>query len=668
MIRLLDTLPPALRNPLRSPGYDFSWCPFYPVREGYTRYWQTAVDVAVLQHELKHSDTPLATLETMDQYMPRMALMEATRTFDDASLEDTDTIIGPGPHCAMTTRALPDVCDLVPYLAYWGDVAEGLDPDRHAIAVLLSRALPNPCKSRALDTGLAHDLRKGGEMIRDIVLRVLFACILGVYPGNEVRLCPDARILAYHAFVLVPPSPEMLADFVRQHKMFLVAAFREFVFFSIDQVPAVRDYMAATYAWDTMRDITRETTDAVRALINERAKDFGFLNDPEIWRDVEMKASANHQRVLKHVYRSACAPFYVTMLAEYGALTGKNKEPAPTIEQYRDAHAYAAHFKPPPSMSLEYPLTDPERWGRLPEPFHSQMANAVRLYNTETNLTACRKLLAKLYDADRRAYDDFYAYLTACKWRLGLRWQPLPAQWAERQAEALCRRYGDAPILPDYAGVYFVCPKCLEIRSPPMHHDTSADKKRYGGFFAKQVCLWVDGLSVKLVCKARNKRKQDAREKRNRRNNPDASNTKSKHQMCNGTELIRVYMVGVLLYTERDKLLALCVHCGVLIKWEAAAMTPDGPSCGCHEAAKPKPDPRHQCVICEHTTDRIAWHPLLTENGIEEVPICTSHRTSWLKRVQTHPSLAEVKQAVLSEQRSAYIAGRRIVVHRKTKH
>jgi len=259
-------------------------------------------------------------------------------------------------------------------------------------------------------------------------------------------------------------------------------------------------------------------------------------------------------------------------------------------------------------------------WPGLPEDFKQSLEKARRLYESEVNVTADPQMLEDLQKTNPDVYVRLQAFLSACEWRLGLRWTHLPAQWTQRQAAALCKRKG-RQYLDDSDGIYFVCPKCMEIRADPVDPGIGSNQ---AGFYAEDVCLFVRDNKIRRVCRARNLRAQEASAKRNKRNNPNCNTDKSVREMCNGVELIRVCMVGILLYTTRNKLVVLCADCGTLMKWVPSYLTPDGPTCGC----RPPREPPVSCDICTalHPFRNMRKFMATTPAGLREIAICANHR------------------------------------------
>ena len=183
------------------------WFAGEPPREGHTLFWRARAAVR------RHSGDPLR----QDEWAMLIAHMECAQVFDDAGLAEWRDLLAPRPGVVHSARTMPDLCAASLHVGLWRDPTDhggGLDDGIAYWAGLLTHALPNPCKGRAIGDDLAHDVVARHDTY-DCVLRVLFGVFLGVLPGDTPAPF-DVRIMCYAAFALHPPSPAQLARFVAQ--------------------------------------------------------------------------------------------------------------------------------------------------------------------------------------------------------------------------------------------------------------------------------------------------------------------------------------------------------------------------------------------------------------------------------------------------------------------
>jgi hypothetical protein len=175
---------------------------------------------------------------------------------------------------------LPDLFILVLYCEYWGDRLELPFKDAELIKLvdLLSKALPYPCKGRSV-TSILPNSWSGGSVDNSIVYRVMSRLImgsfLGCYPHCQVKAGFAVRRKLYKRFYLTPPQPEELSSWISKNKFLVIYIMREFLFYSIQAMPAVHKFMKDVYYWTDITTNTFQAMDEVRQRTNTAVEQFG---------------------------------------------------------------------------------------------------------------------------------------------------------------------------------------------------------------------------------------------------------------------------------------------------------------------------------------------------------------------------------------------------------
>jgi hypothetical protein len=175
---------------------------------------------------------------------------------------------------------LPDLFILVLYCEYWGDKLELPFKDAELIKLvdLLSKALPYPCKGRSV-TSILPNSWSGGSVDNSIVYRVMSRLImcsfLGCYPHCQVKAGFAVRRKLYKRFYLTPPQPEELSSWISKNKFLVIYIMREFLFYSIQAMPAVHKFMKDVYYWTDITTNTFQAMDEVRQRTNTAVEQFG---------------------------------------------------------------------------------------------------------------------------------------------------------------------------------------------------------------------------------------------------------------------------------------------------------------------------------------------------------------------------------------------------------
>lgn len=653
LLPLLSLLPAPEREPLpEPPPATRPWCPRdVPRTPEFGIYWQT-VDVLGAAHEAgvapRARDTLVAAfIETRNAYADAGPLGAAAEFFDNL-----------GDDCEMTPRALPDLCAALSSVPFWGHSAARAPSYLRTWAVFLGQVLPNPCRARAFAETVKRRIDR--PEFHDYILRVVFAALLGVYPGDAEVVGVRERMVLFAAFSLNPPTAWQMARFAEIAPQFVLFACRQHLFFTIRQVPALHEFLRETYYWEEMERAVTAGLASARAHVLAVGLHPGFLDDANTWSRCETLLFAQNQHSLCYCYRAAVKPFHEKILSEYERLTrtGSAFRPTPTAVQLMDAHAFVARFRTPGLLSFD--LADPARWpdGVLPPHLLRLLVDAKATYDNETQMTSSVGALKRIHAESPEGYNALFSMLTAIAGRLAIRWQRLPLAWARAQAEAVARldagarENGARENGNTDAGEYMLCPKCKELRAVPIEYPAGIDERtRASSRFPAQVSIRMNAFApVRLICHARGIRKHDATAKRHEHNARKKPSKRAKRidpiPVCSDVEVLRINLVGILLYTRVNGLVTLCVDCGALLKWTRGCLSERGPTCGCRLETLERVVP---CDICRKRgpVDSMRAHTVLRKTGLAEVVVCRAHNTQWIDAMRAVPIFSEVREAVL---------------------
>jgi hypothetical protein len=594
LLRPLQHLTPPLRGTQRD-----SWFPEDLPREGHQRYWKTVTRLRALAL----SDRIREILDLEDQLVPVVAFFECTGRYTDSEVAQVWPLVS-------RPVAPPDLCMEAFSVGIWNDPV-GFWP------TLLTKALPNACKVRTLHAKLVKHVTDRVDAY-DAVLRILLHALWGTFGGHVPSF--DVRVMCYAALALYPPSPNQLAAFILDHKNVVSFALRDFVLSLIDLTP-LGTLLRQRYPWQDVVDGVREGMDLARQALEVHATDRFFLQRP--WGQVEDSLFALNQLKKSLCFRAKRMPFHKQVLADMRAIERKHSGGALTVRRIS-------------------PLAE-LRSGGPPPVYASEMAVAEQEYNSEQKLTGAKRLLIGterkppgIFITDRPAYELLAEHYAAVDRRKKIRWGYLPKEWAILQ-----RRHG--------LGTFMLCPVCCEARATPLVFPQGKNARlRFKAHFMQDVK--VDLRTLTAQCAARDTRHRDRivrRRARSQRDDPVHS-TGADIEVCHRTPLVNVHMVGVVLETERDGPLLLCVDCGALMRYTPESWTVNGPTCGCKiVGAEP-----HMCAICRAPAKKaVRRHIVLTPNGCRQVEVCMSHRTRWVDRTPSMVTLSTIRKAVLGNQR-----------------
>lgn len=627
------------------------WCPHSLDQESHQIYWACVKGTTFWGYQ-KPSDITLARL---DEFIPLVAHMVCEHKFDDASLAPLVARLGPEGGLVHTIRTMPDICHLVFSLGFWTKkVADDW-------AVLLTKATPLPCKARNLENSFSQAVEH--TEVYDFLIRVLFGCFLGLYGGHKAPFW--TRVWCYAVFVVYPPSVKQFQKFIMANKAVVSICVETFILFSMKQTP-FHDYLVKNYQWAPIYENRFEAMKDLQLHVQSVAVDRSFLTRKSNWTGLDEKLQTYSVEFKKYCFRPLVQDFGSRMYEQAFKIWRKNSQSKCYSGLLTIPQEYFEYV-----WSIPYDVHNQRHFdaylSMLPSHLFGEIIiqrwnDARTNYYMEQNMTGPQHLLAGtekkktgLYYTDPQLFFDLFAYCLVFTHRLKLRWGLLPRSWALSQADALASAHGT--LSPD-AGVYYICPNCCKIRTKPVTFPNGQFKnKRERARYCHDVR--IDFGNMVAYCKdysPRRKKQILKRRKRKQKNDEEYENGDN-IKVCSQTPLVRFCMVGVMLTTEQDGNLALCVDCGTMIAWTPECVSERGPTCGCRlkelETA-PLAEPS-VCASCDRQLSprsRTRTHTVFNDvtGEIEEIRVCRGHHTHWEHKLQYMFPKSQLLQAIRDHQ------------------
>lgn len=572
-------------------------------------------------------------LAELDAYLPLAAYMEVESAYSDREVAPELFRLEPSVDLAHTLRTLPDICRIVFDLKFWSRDCP------NDWSTLLTKATPLPCKGRNLELSFAEAAEH--STVFDFELRVLFGCFLGLYGGRKAAL--RKRIALYSAFQVFPPSVKQLQRFLLANKSVASLCFESFNLFSMQQ-GVFDDFLRETYKWDVIcqnrQDAVLCLQENVDALIDKFGFQFMNLSRAPVakaWTELAPKLKEFSVDFKKFCFRPVTQSLTSCVVSQAFKIWRKHsdeKRYAGLLEIPMDyfRHVWSIPYDPSNQGEFDGALSLLPK-GLFSEEICARWKVVRHWYYMERTMTGPQHFMAGtekkrtgLYFTDRECFFDIFKFSLAVENRRKIRWAPLPREWALRQANALVIPGTDG-IAPD-AGVYFICPNCCKTRCLPVTFPNGMFKdKRERARYSHETR--IDLGTMEVACKDFSRRRKEQIVKRRRRKNKDCDNIR----VCSDTQLIRFCMIGMVLWTEQDGNLMLCVDCGTLISWTPECYTDRGPTCGCALQA-PLPQELGSCKHCKRkfsSRTKFRTHTVLNEltGELEDIKICNRHGTGW---------------------------------------
>lgn len=468
-----------------------------------------------------------------DRYQLLSLHIELKNEYRDAQLYQEHNL-----HCALrmftptndslvfSMQCLPDLfIHIISCCQMWGD---SIDPvfTNEEVGVLvgiMTKALPSPCKGRSLTSILAEtmeDQRKKDTLLDQCFHRFVIASMLGIYPHSRVTADFALRHIVYQYFSLQSGSDgAWIRRWVSSNKYLAIYMMREFIFYSIAQMPGLQEYMSKSYFWYQIVQNTYYVMDHVRDRLNRSVHDFvdfypvldesgqfiqknfeqeaGYFQMvagigetihwhpcESWWHSIEHTLDNYNKTNLSYCYRSLSKPFVDVVCHKIADLENKNFDEATykvikgvrwtNVDNIASEQVLPLVFE----HWIEYIVTRCYNTDELPTydaltmlfkvtlTTVLRLQNAQRLYEMETTRSKISAALKLIYQENVRDFRIIRIFFRALKKRLSIIAYILPSNIADQQLASEMRHYGvERPEhLPQGYGSHFLCINCNEFK------------------------------------------------------------------------------------------------------------------------------------------------------------------------------------------------------------
>jgi len=207
---------------------------------------------------------------------------DPTGEFETLSMLD---LYAPSPGVEFSISDLPDLSAPFFYLKYWGSKADHVfeDPVICKLIELFSKHLPYPSKRRSVaqtivkcwsdlrnaDGSIKNSDRGNFDTIFSIIMRILFASLLGVYDHCQVHANFAVRRRLYRWFCIHRPDEKTFSEWLCSYSYVIIYAMREYMFTIVESITAIDHLFSETTYWKFLKRNTYSGTDTMRRTLNE---------------------------------------------------------------------------------------------------------------------------------------------------------------------------------------------------------------------------------------------------------------------------------------------------------------------------------------------------------------------------------------------------------------
>lgn len=650
-----------------------------------------------------HSVEMLQTiLEVQDRYQLLSAHMELKGEYENDQVLPSLALYAPHADKVFSEDELPNLFVQIFYCKFWGDKLDCPWDDEitRKIIDIFSKAMPSPCKARSVTTILPDSWKKGKKSTKkqpddeeeeeatddvlieealaslegsgnptifNIMVRVIMGSLLGIYDHCKIKANFCVRRKIYKWFCMLLPKQNLIDRWIRDNKHLIIYIMREFIFYAVDAIPSLNDYMEQNYYWFHMRKNTFDAMDTVRDYANRLILTYldshpmvdtrgvsvweKFLHDGDlfsvraypdvpIWKPGDSwfchlgSTLAQYNKTnLDFCHRPIEMSFLDSVIVtckEIEDVHFKDERYAADIPKEVEAMIYKIVLE---GLRLETPMGFD--WMQMP-PFLvslksiTRLNHAQKLYLRETSRSRIQSVLKKM--AKKYPYDFhivkhyFYAY----KKKMSVIFYSLPDFITRAQIQRFHELYQTLPgeELDENAGMYYVCPNCGELKARVVPSDAvgkTAKERECTLSFDK---ISIDMTSDKLYCsrpaaKINTKKRSVAvdivgellgtgtdQRKENKKKSKDQRKKKIV-EACPHTNLTRFNFIGQILRTERYGEVFVCPFCLCLTTYGRSAYKNGGsalPSCGCNRKDPNAGRPAPRCTLCDPSEENAPEH------------------------------------------------------------
>jgi hypothetical protein len=647
-----------------------------------------------------------ALLELQDQYQLLTIHMELKNSYANRELDEGPVhVFRPSEEMAFSEEQLPDLFVQIFYCEFWGDRIDSPylnDPVSSNLIGILNKALPSPCKGRSVTNKIPDSWidKNGDKTVFNAIIRIIFAGLLGIYQHCEERADFITRRKMYFSFCLNMPEGEEMNRWIGENKHLIVYILREFVFYSVESIPSLCDYMEDNYYWSQMRKNTFHAMDTVRRHINERARSDG---DATGWfTGLQALMDSFNKNNLGFCHRPISSSFLDMMVKiikdlddfYYGNVKMEEAQKSIDPSVMKELRDNVDRFELHKPLSYEWLGiffgVDLRNMAKLQE---SQL-----LYTNETSRSMVSNVMKSIAEEHPRDYLIIREFFIYRKTKFLLMFYPLPDYITRQQIESYHIAYQTLKGQPldENAGIYYVCPNCGELKAKVMPKDVmvypgSHTKERERTLSNEKTSIDMTTgvvycskppskttpkkrtVATDMICEMIGSPKDAKKETKKL----SKDNRKKKmRQNCPQTELIRFRFIGKILRTDRYGLVIVCPFCLCLTTFGRFSYeNSDGDlSCGCRRVRQTIDYP---CCICKKQCDSMKQLKFyLVYDDEREEPcttyagICRDHgQTKWINQWKTILCLSTIRLAFQNQWSSHQIGNGedRVFVDNKNK-
>lgn len=522
----------------------FVWCPvgvseFNPDYSAYYTIVNTLdylYNLSCISDHFAPNEVKHAIVEVQDRYQLLSLHMEEKKHYKDDQITKVYAkneispldMFYPNVDLVFTVGEIPDLYTHVMYCDIWGKTKEipYTDPAVLIMITLMNKALPFPCKSRSPTTILPNNWYNM-RVVSSLILRIIVAGLLGVYPHSKVVANFHLRRLVYRHLSLNVMPLQQLDEWLKNNRDLVIYLFRDFVLYMIEGAPALHEMLSNNYYWGTVVSSTRDGMDSIRKWLNNNVNwRTSFLPDVDVRglditiemdlvaKDMNIGQMINFQRdqVDKFTVSQTILDASHNILEPFKKL---NRKDCPRPIMYscldkifkkmisiEDAN-YKSHSTeeekrddPPPGCAeLIWEIIIRSLPDEIPDYTFlcifgvgfgtiQKLKDAEYEYKMETNRSKLDSVISNIYDTNRYDYNILKTFFFALKKRMSINVYDLPYEVTMAQITRFKQEYGlvaGQSLIPT-AGQYYVCLSCSTVKTIPKTKTQprkGGDKKKY---------------------------------------------------------------------------------------------------------------------------------------------------------------------------------------------
>lgn len=522
------------------------------------------------------SEIQMAILEIQDSYALLSLHIELKSTFTDTALEHYEEDVGflspremydpiKGP--CFSISELPDVLKYVPYIPFWSEDEE-INTDNllvKRLVFLLGKCLPYPYRRRSVENAIVEswsdmmqriflknsdkndiekqrmeEERKYTKDIYHVTIRVLMACLLGIYDHCEQRASLQARRRVYKWFCMCMPNQESFGLWILKYKEFVLCAFREWLFVMIDEVGGLSDFLSESSYWDVLKYSTYKMMDKARSDINIAMTKYSLdytINDltlESLWTEVDQFCLLKHSE-LDTIYKDEYTfdwvpgmPWFYKVQHDLDAvnrniLKNANRPKTHTFEKMGLLKMDEIEAELKKKKRINYNSIDPDMlqegvkgyiqfsiqsceqfapisytWlGDYPVNFSpaliADLQEAEDAYEYEAGASDMKKVFEDMYSNYPYEYQVIKWYFKCIVQKHNMLIYTAPKDMYDKQMKTFSEKlHKPDSLLPKCVGLYYVCYNCGNMKITVRDVSQMNNPNSLGGWTSEGVCINLD--------------------------------------------------------------------------------------------------------------------------------------------------------------------------------